>query len=65
LVCSLRCAFVARNGRTLAVHRLNGYDFAVLVRPMMASFKKKLFKFCPKLDKTKPVIIFILSGAPF
>jgi hypothetical protein len=29
--CSLRCAFVARNGRTrLAVHRLNGDDFAVL-----------------------------------
>jgi hypothetical protein len=28
LGCSLRCAFVARNGRTcLAVHRLNGYDF--------------------------------------
>jgi hypothetical protein len=22
------------------VHRLNGYDFAVFVRPMMASFKK-------------------------
>jgi hypothetical protein len=41
LVCSLRF-FVARNGRTrLAVHRLNGYDFAVFGRPMMASFKKK------------------------
>jgi hypothetical protein len=49
----LRCAFVARNGQPAAVHRLNGYDFAVFGPPMMASFKKKLFKFCPKLDQNK------------
>jgi hypothetical protein len=42
LVCSLLLRFCrAKWTNRLAVHRLNGYDFAVLIRPMMASFKKK------------------------
>jgi hypothetical protein len=48
----------------LAVHRLNGYDFAVLT-PDDGELQKKFVKFCPKWTKTKPVNIFILSGAPF
>jgi hypothetical protein len=36
-----------------ALRFINGYDFAVFGPPMMASFKKKLFKFCPKLDQNK------------
>jgi hypothetical protein len=41
-VCSLRCAFVARNGRTrLAVHRLNGYDFAVFCPPDDGELQEK------------------------
>jgi hypothetical protein len=39
LVTSLR--FCRAKWTNPAVHRLNGYDFAVLIRPMMASFKKK------------------------
>jgi hypothetical protein len=63
--CSLRCAFVARNGRTaFAVHRLNGHDFAVLVRPMMASFRKSLCKFCPKLAYTNPSISLFCRCMP-
>jgi hypothetical protein len=39
-----------------AVHRLNGHDFAVFIRPMMASFRKNLCKFCPKLAYIQTVV---------
>jgi hypothetical protein len=60
LVCSLRCAFVARNGRTgLAFHRLNGYDFAVLT-PDDGELQEKICKFCPKLqNKTSHYLYFV------
>jgi hypothetical protein len=52
LLTSLR--FCRAKWTRLAFHRLNGYDFAVLVRPMMASFRKNLCKFCPNLARYKP-----------
>jgi hypothetical protein len=34
-------ALLSREMDEPAFHRLNGYDFTVLIRPLMASFKKK------------------------
>jgi hypothetical protein len=62
LLTSLR--FCRAKWTRLAVHRLNGYDFAVLIRPMMASFKKKC-KFCPKLAQQTNQYLYFVGCAPF